>query len=181
MSCKTRSPFDFHARFVAFSKMRDGRPRRMLVECQGDRHTMKISKPIRYLVVQWLKPGAWVQLIGEAKRERHSDRIMRKVHTVRPVTTMVNGACEKACLGCIRICSEKNCCKRGAESLRSELEHCLTKCGLNGQVKVESCRCLKNCKKGPSLCMPDGEVLGGVKTRVIERLLADRYSLSDPD
>lgn len=55
----------------------------------------------------------------------------------------------------ILVCQKSDCCKRGATSLMKALQTELNDRGLAEQVKIRGTGCMKQCKAGPNLVMPD--------------------------
>lgn len=55
----------------------------------------------------------------------------------------------------ILVCQKSDCCKRGANALMQALQTELTDRGLEGQVAIRGTGCMKQCKAGPALVMPD--------------------------
>ncbi len=55
----------------------------------------------------------------------------------------------------ILVCQKSDCCKRGANALIRALQTELNDRGLDGQVEIRGTGCMKQCKAGPALVMPD--------------------------
>lgn len=55
----------------------------------------------------------------------------------------------------ILVCQKSDCCRRGANQLIATLHHELEDRGLADQVTVRGTGCMKQCKAGPNLVMPD--------------------------
>lgn len=55
----------------------------------------------------------------------------------------------------ILVCQKSDCCKRGANALMRALQTELNDRGLDGQVAIRGTGCMKQCKAGPALVMPD--------------------------
>lgn len=55
----------------------------------------------------------------------------------------------------ILVCQKSDCCKRGANRLMQALQAELDDRGLTDHVKIRGTGCMKQCKSGPALVMPD--------------------------
>ncbi|BDI17312.1 hypothetical protein ANSO36C_31140 [Nostoc cf. commune SO-36] len=55
----------------------------------------------------------------------------------------------------ILVCQKSDCMKRGGKALCQALEAALSDRGLEDQVTIKGTGCMKNCKAGPNLVMPD--------------------------
>ncbi|AFZ27144.1 NADH:ubiquinone oxidoreductase 24 kD subunit [Cylindrospermum stagnale PCC 7417] len=55
----------------------------------------------------------------------------------------------------ILVCQKSDCMKRGGKAVCQALEAALSDRGLEDQVTIKGTGCMKNCKAGPNLVMPD--------------------------
>jgi (2Fe-2S) ferredoxin len=55
----------------------------------------------------------------------------------------------------ILVCQKSDCCKRGAGAVVNALQSELNHRGLTEQVKIRGTGCMKQCKAGPNVVMPD--------------------------
>ncbi len=55
----------------------------------------------------------------------------------------------------ILVCQKSDCMKRGGKALCQALATEISDRGLEGQVKIKATGCMKKCKAGPNLVMPD--------------------------
>ncbi|MGF1497759.1 MAG: NAD(P)H-dependent oxidoreductase subunit E [Elainellaceae cyanobacterium] len=55
----------------------------------------------------------------------------------------------------ILVCNKSKCCKRGGHEVIEQLEQELSDRQLTDQVKIRRTGCMKQCKAGPNLVMPD--------------------------
>ena len=53
------------------------------------------------------------------------------------------------------VCQKSDCMKRGGKAVCQALEAALSDRGLEDQVTIKGTGCMKNCKAGPNLVMPD--------------------------
>lgn len=55
----------------------------------------------------------------------------------------------------ILVCKKSDCCKRGGRAVSQTLEKILSDRQLEGQVTIKQTGCMKRCKAGPNIVMPD--------------------------
>ncbi|MGJ3251452.1 MAG: (2Fe-2S) ferredoxin domain-containing protein [Elainellaceae cyanobacterium] len=55
----------------------------------------------------------------------------------------------------ILVCKKSDCCKRGGKAVSQTLEKILSDRQLEGQVTIKQTGCMKRCKAGPNIVMPD--------------------------
>jgi NADH:ubiquinone oxidoreductase subunit E len=55
----------------------------------------------------------------------------------------------------ILVCQKSDCMKRGGQKLCQALEAAISDRGLENEVMIKGTGCMKNCKAGPNLIMPD--------------------------
>lgn len=72
-----------------------------------------------------------------------------------PCTNSNSGTKKRRSQDTILVCQKSDCCKRGANALMRALQTELNDRGLDQQVAVRGTGCMKQCKAGPALVMPD--------------------------
>lgn len=72
---------------------------------------------------------------------------------------------------CILVCQKSDCCKLGAREVSRALEEGLRDRGLEGQVAIKGTGCMKQCKAGPNIVMPDKTSYRRVDPREIPDLI----------
>ena len=132
---------------------------------------IKLPKEQRASLYRSLVPGVWVEVAGYQKLDLEKGTIKRKAYQVtltgnanmEPIATAVpevdaSFAPCKSLLPtvaekkfCILVCQK---CKRGTKAVMEALETELDDRGLN-QVTVKPTGCMKRCKEGPNIVMPD--------------------------
>jgi (2Fe-2S) ferredoxin len=162
-----RELFQVEARFTGFTERKHGLPKRMMVHLDGKFCSVKISKPLRSRIESQLTPGARIHISGEAKWDKGQCKMKAYAIDVLGPGTDLAGPNH-----CILVCSERNCCQRGAPLLWKTLKQTLEKSGLSEQVALEPSGCLKNCKRGPSfMVLPEGTVHGGLNAGTLRAVL----------
>jgi (2Fe-2S) ferredoxin len=79
----------------------------------------------------------------------------------------------------ILVCKKSDCCKRGGRAVLEALEIGLDERELGDRVTIKSTGCMKRCKAGPNLVMPDKTQYTRVRPEEIPDLL-DKHFQSQP-
>ncbi|MEH1865469.1 MAG: (2Fe-2S) ferredoxin domain-containing protein [Nostoc sp.] len=166
------SEFCLEGRFINFV-IKDGYKLKGLIlgTHEGESY-IKLAKHLRAAFDLRLPPGTWLQVVGykkydlkdgtvtlKAERVMAARSDMGKVETIAPVqepqsidNVKVKPAKAKAT---ILVCQKSDCMKRGGKAVCQALEAALSDRGLEDQVTIKGTGCMKNCKAGPNLVMPD--------------------------
>lgn len=161
-------------RLIEFSEIKHGRPLRMLLEADGQIHSLKISKHIRLPDSPFFHPGVHIRVKGEQTWESPDD-VKRKAFLIE----LIEGAIpESGPAGarpvapeCIRVCSRSNCWKNGGKQIYRALKE-MAKAQPAGSVTIDTTKCLGHCDHSPALiCLPTGRVHDHVQLRDIPEIL----------
>ncbi|MEH1975912.1 MAG: (2Fe-2S) ferredoxin domain-containing protein [Nostoc sp.] len=166
------SEFCLEGRFINFV-IKDGYKLKgiMLGTHEGESY-IKLAKHLRAAFDLRLPPGTWLQVVGYKKHDLKdgtvtlkAERVMAarseigRVEKIAPVqeppsidNVKVKPAKTKAT---ILVCQKSDCMKRGGKGVCQALEAALSDRGLEDQVTIKGTGCMKNCKAGPNLVMPD--------------------------
>ncbi|MBG1262753.1 (2Fe-2S) ferredoxin domain-containing protein [Nostoc commune] len=165
------SEFSLEGRFINFV-IKDGYKLKglMLGTHEGESY-IKLAKHLRAAFDLRLPPGTWLQVVGYKKHDLKdgtvtlkAERVMAArsemvIQTATPVqeppsidNAKVKPAKTKAT---ILVCQKSDCMKRGGKAVCQALEAALSDRGLEDQVTIKGTGCMKNCKAGPNLVMPD--------------------------
>ncbi|MEH2373237.1 (2Fe-2S) ferredoxin domain-containing protein [Nostoc sp.] len=165
------SEFCLEGRFIEFV-IKDGyKLKGLLLATHEGESYIKLAKHLRAAFDLRLPPGTWLQVVGYKEYDIKKDKItlkaervmaarseMERVHTT-PVqeppsidNVKVKPAKTKAT---ILVCEKSDCMKRGGKAVCQALEAALSDRGLEDQVTIKGTGCMKNCKAGPNLVMPD--------------------------
>ncbi|BAZ53142.1 (2Fe-2S) ferredoxin domain-containing protein [Nostoc ellipsosporum NOK] len=166
------SEFCLEGRFIDFV-IKDGYKLKglLLATAEGECY-VKLAKHLRATFDWRLPRGTWLQVVGEKKHELKNDKITFKAERVmaarsemakvQAVTALqeppaVDSAKTKPAKtkATILVCQKSDCMKRGGKGLCQALEASLSDRGLEDQVTIRGTGCMKNCKAGPNLVMPD--------------------------
>jgi len=166
------SQFCLEGRFIDFV-IKDGYKLKglMLGTHEGESY-IKLAKHLRAAFDLRLPPGTWLQVAGYKEYDIKKDKVTLKAErvmaarsemgTVQTIAApqeppsidnvKVKPAKTKAT---ILVCQKSDCMKRGGKAVCQALEAALSDRGLEDQVTIKGTGCMKNCKAGPNLVMPD--------------------------
>ncbi|MFN6486677.1 MULTISPECIES: (2Fe-2S) ferredoxin domain-containing protein [unclassified Nostoc] len=166
------SEFCLEGRFINFV-IKDGYKLKglLLATPEGESY-IKLAKHLRTAFDLRLPPGTWLQVVGYKKHDLKNGTVTLKAErvmaarsdigrgeTIAPVqeppsvdNVKVKPAKTKTT---ILVCQKSDCMKRGGKAVCQALEAALSDRGLEDQVTIKGTGCMKNCKAGPNLVMPD--------------------------
>lgn len=172
------STFQLEGRFLGFVA-EDGYKLKLLrLSTPSGEYQVKLPKELRPFLYRTLVPGDWLQVSGYQKvdpfkgttklkadrvmpvaRERHATPLpLRSVPpSMRSLTEAIDRSDRPSRTkpATILVCQKSDCCKRGAAAVTKALQAELSDRGLTDQVKICGTGCMKQCKAGPNLVMPD--------------------------
>lgn len=150
--------------------------------------TVKLAKALRPALNRDLALGDWVEASGSQKPD-HSGEIKLKAERVLTVAQSPNAvalapATPVAQLNSRRkaeilVCQKSDCCKLGGKALIQELQAELAERGLN-DLQVRGTGCMKRCKAGPNLVMPDKSRYSRIQARDVAAVLDQKFPGSSP-
>ncbi|WP_414622953.1 (2Fe-2S) ferredoxin domain-containing protein [Calothrix sp. CCY 0018] len=168
---KETSEFCLEGRFLEFI-IKDGYKLKglLLGTSEGDRY-IKLAKHLRHGFDLRLPPGTWLQIVGEKKYDSKTgevqlkaERVMACLKEVEKREELLPTSAEKpeekkkeksAKNNNILVCQKSSCMKRGGKKLCQALAASLSERGLEDKVAIKGTGCMKKCKAGPNLIMPD--------------------------
>ncbi len=166
------SEFCLEGRFINFV-IKDGyKLKGLLLETHEGESYIKLAKHLRAAFDLRLPPGTWLQVVGYKKHDLKDGTVtlkaervmaarsdMARVEAIAQVqeppfidNVKVKPANTKST---ILVCQKSDCMKRGGKAVCQALEAALSDRGLEDQVTIKGTGCMKNCKAGPNLVMPD--------------------------
>lgn len=163
-----KSDFRLEGRLVGFVVEDGYKIKQMKLATAEGEVTVKLAKEARAsLYRQVLMLGDWIEVAGEKKLDQEGVQWKLKVYQILPKTPAFTApsACQSTVSptkekpanvqACILVCQKSDCCKLGAKQVSQALEEGLRDRGLQDQVKVKGTGCMKQCKAGPNIVMPD--------------------------
>ena len=196
--CKETSEFCLEGRFLDFV-IKDGYKLKglLLATSEGERY-IKLAKHLRAAFDLRLPAGTWLQVVGERKYDTKTGEVKLKaervmaaraevetVQDVFPVTTdkpeeksPVKGKSAKG--NTILVCQKSSCMKRGGKQLCQALAASISERGLEDQVTIKGTGCMKKCKAGPNLIMPDKTRYTKIQAEQVSTLMDNHFGPKEP-
>jgi (2Fe-2S) ferredoxin len=81
---------------------------------------------------------------------------------------------------CILICQKSDCCKRGSREVARALQAELSDQGLADQVTIKSTGCMKRCKEGANVVMPNKARYSRVRPETAAALVKQHFADAIP-
>lgn len=185
---KQTSVFSLEGRFLGF-EVEDGyKLKRLHLATPDGQQCIKLSKEARASVGQVLVPGSWIQVWGE-KTIYSDSEVKLKAYQIKVMTSERSQSSPIAdppvtktkvpAKATILVCQKSDCMKRGGRAVCQALEAELNDRGLTDQVTIKGTGCMKQCKAGPNLVMPDKTRYSRISARDVSAIL-DQHFLSKP-
>ncbi|WP_392530249.1 (2Fe-2S) ferredoxin domain-containing protein [Nostoc sp. C117] len=186
------SEFCLEGRFIDFV-IKDGyKLKGLLLGTHEGECYVKLAKHLRAAFDLRLQPGTWLQVVGykeyDIKKDKatlKAERVMAarleigKVQTITapPETPSIDRANIKPAKtkATILVCQKSDCMKRGGKGVCQALEAALSDRGLEDQVTIKGTGCMKNCKAGPNLVMPDKTRHSRIQAAQIPALMNEHF------
>ncbi|TBR57295.1 (Fe-S)-binding protein [Westiellopsis prolifica IICB1] len=184
--------FCMEARFLDFV-IKDGYKLKglLLATPEGECY-VKLAKHLR-VAFDWRLPrGTWLQVVGEKKYDRKTGEIKLKaerilaarIDTVTPTkedtqnftVSSANYTKSKVAKSTILVCQKSDCMKRGGTEVCQAIQTAMSDRGLEDQVTIKGTGCMKNCKAGPNLVMPDKTRYSRIKATQVPALIDKHFS-----
>jgi (2Fe-2S) ferredoxin len=149
------SEFCLEGRFLDFV-IKDGyKLKGLLLATSEGQCYVKLAKHLRIAFDLRLPRGTWLQVVGtkkyDAKKEEIAPNLNIQKVSLAPETSKPKPEKKQTIL----MCQKSDCMKRGGKTLCQVLESELSDRGLQDTVNIKGTGCMKNCKAGPNLVMPD--------------------------
>ncbi len=167
------STFSLEGRFLSFI-LEDGYKIKHLCMATAEGELwIKLSKEARASVNGVLTSGSWIGVVGEKSVDLTTGEVKYKAFLINqavpiqgsnPIveslemplsrqTTAEKSKTQRPAT--ILMCQKSDCMKRGGKAVCQALQETLSDRGLQNQVSIKGTGCMKQCKAGPNLVMPD--------------------------
>jgi (2Fe-2S) ferredoxin len=162
------STFTIEGRFLGFEIEDSYKLKRLKLGTAEGEQSIKLSKELKTRLRWDLTPGAWLEIAGEKKVDLKTGKVKLKASRITPV---ISKNCETNRPGVvdlnakvstpakaktpILVCQKSDCMKRGGKAVCQALAESLRDRGLDDQVAIKGTGCMKQCKAGPNIVMPD--------------------------
>jgi NADH:ubiquinone oxidoreductase subunit E len=185
MSISTNSAvteFCFEGRFLDFV-IKDGyKLKGLLLGTSEGEYYIKLAKPLRSAFDLRLPKGTWLQVVGTKKYNAKKDqltlvaeRVMAASDDIGTVTAQNPAKQKPTKIQTILVCQKSDCMKRGGKALCQALKSELSNSGLEDSVTIKGTGCMKNCKSGPNLVMPDKTRYSNIKSVQVPALISKHF------
>ncbi len=179
-----QTSFALEGRFLGYAA--DDRGKLKLIRLAStSEHHIKLSKHLRS---QRLIPGEWIQVAGIRRVNLLTGQVKLKAEELAiahplspaPVAAFPVAASKFSKPETILVCQKSDCCKLGAKAIVIALQTEIQERGLTNQVIVKGTGCMKRCKAGPNLVMPDKTRYAQISHKAIPALIQQHFSATVP-
>jgi NADH:ubiquinone oxidoreductase subunit E len=177
------SEFCLEGRFIDFV-MKDGYKLKglILTTSEGEFY-VKLAKNLRAAFNLQLPRGTWLQIVGVKKQDMQTGEVKFKAEAVMAARGAVEQVNKGEYIGekapkkvSILVCQKSDCMKRGGKQVCQILEQVLSDRNLQEQVTIKGTGCMKNCKGGPNLVMPDKTRYSGIKAAQVPTVISKHFT-----
>jgi NADH:ubiquinone oxidoreductase subunit E len=174
--------FCFEGRFLDFV-IKDGYKLKglLLWTSEGECY-IKLAKHLRSAFDLRLPQGTWLQVVGTKQYNAKKDQVTLVAERVMAASADMGTVVEQNLaktkpdkVQTILVCQKSDCMQRGGKALCQALESELTNYGLENSVAIKGTGCMKNCKAGPNLVMPDKTRYSKVKAEQVPALINKHF------
>ncbi|MFM7364163.1 MAG: (2Fe-2S) ferredoxin domain-containing protein [Cuspidothrix sp.] len=185
MSISTNSAvteFCFEGRFIDFVIKDVHKLKGLLLWTSEGEYYIKLAKDLRSGFDLHLAKGTWLQVVGtkqyNAKKNQVTlvaERVMSANADMGIVEWEKQVKAKSAKTQTILVCKKTDCMNRGGKALCQALELELRNSGLEHLVTIKGTGCMKNCKAGPNLVMPDKTRYSKIKSVQVPALIDKHF------
>jgi (2Fe-2S) ferredoxin len=202
---KQVSEFDIQGQFLGFAAQHDYKLKYIRLATQTGEYCIKIPKEERSALYRTLVPGISVRVVGYREFCLKKGTTKFKAYQIVPANIPANaelgvsqptvhptvvpftpaqftppiapGSASKPTTkpAAILVCQKSDCCKRGGKALMDALKSEIGDRGLTDQVAIKPTGCMKRCKAGPNLVMPDKTQYTHIKAEAVPALLDKHF------
>lgn len=186
-----KTEFSTQGRFLGFAAQDSYKLKYLRLSVSAGEHVIKIPKELRLTLYRTLTPGDWIHVSGYQEFCPRKGTTKIKAYQITPATVTEPGsntvpfgqksaaveavAPKKAN---ILVCQKSDCCKRGGRALFEALQTELGDRGLTDRVAIKPTGCMKQCKAGPNLVMPDKTRYSRIRPNDVPDLLEKHFPVS---
>lgn len=187
-----KSEFDMQGRFLGFAAKDSYKLKYLRLSVNTGEYFIKIPKESRLTLYRTLTPGDWIHVSGYQEFCPRKGTTKIKAYQITPTSPTEQMACKNvvplvskpatasteatsAKKANILVCQKSDCCKRGGRALVEALQTELDERGLADQVAIKPTGCMKQCKAGPNLIMPDKTRYSRIRSNDVPELLEKHF------
>ncbi|MBD2204245.1 (2Fe-2S) ferredoxin domain-containing protein [Calothrix sp. FACHB-1219] len=167
---------------------------------------IKLAKHLRFAFDLHLPRGTWLQIVGKKKHKLASGEVTFKAervmaarqdtanekitqmgipspisHQPKPSSITQADAKPSKSKSTILVCQKSDCMKRGGKGVCQALEAALSDRGLEDQVTIKGTGCMKNCKAGPNVVMPDKTRYTRISAAQVSNIIDKHFGDRNPE
>jgi (2Fe-2S) ferredoxin len=163
----------------------------LLATAEGECY-VKLAKNLRAAFDLRLPRGTWLQAVGTKKYDWKTGKVTLKAERVMAARAekgkidntnktvevpSINNSKTKAT---ILVCQKSDCMKRGGKEVCQALADVLNDRSLENQVTIKGTGCMKNCKAGPNVVMPDKTRYTRIQAAQVPAII-EKHIANSPD
>jgi (2Fe-2S) ferredoxin len=176
------SDFTLEGRFLGYAANDRGKLKYIRLS-NTNNHLVKLSKDLRSHPHP-LRPGEWLQVSGTRQVNPITGQVKLKA-TALTCSSRVPQEVARPCspvaskpkkTETILVCQKSDCCKLGAKAIAAALTHEIEAQGLANQVTVKGTGCMKRCKAGPNIVMPDKTRYTKISAKAIPAIIEEHFA-----
>lgn len=182
-----RQPFQLTGNFLGFVTKDGFKVKGMRLETPEGERYIKMTKEARASCFPLPTLGMPLHVVGEQKVDDEDGIVTYKARQVAIATSLTKPVApaqrptpqvvqKQAAKPCILVCRKSDCCKRGGREVIEGLYKELGDRQIAEQVIIRETGCMKQCKAGPNLVMPDKTRHSRVRPQDVPHLL-DQHGL----
>jgi len=187
------STFSLEGRFLSFI-LEDGYKIKHLCMATAEGELwIKLSKEARASVNGVLTSGSWIGVVGEKLVDLTTGEVKYKAFLINqavprqgsnpmveslemPLSRQTTAEKSKAQRpATILMCQKSDCMKRGGKAICQALQETLSDRGLQNQVTIKGTGCMKQCKAGPNLVMPNKTRYSRIAASEIPKIIDQHF------
>jgi (2Fe-2S) ferredoxin len=174
--CKSTQATDFalEGRFLSYATDDHGKLKFLRLAATRE-YQIKLPKELRF---HSFTPGEWIRVTGTSKLNRETGQVKLKAEQVtlaRPLSVVPTEPPKPSKPETILVCQKSDCCKLGGKAVVTALQKAIADQGLTHQVMVKGTGCMKRCKAGPNLVMPDKTRYTKIRAEAIPALIEQHF------
>lgn len=199
------SEFTLEGRFLGFAAEDGYKLKLLRISTSTGEYRIKLPKELRPRLYYSLTPGEWIRVSGYQKDHLLKGTTKLKAYHVMPTPpaavdlslvepwtlptprlqsvtsppvpqiTPQHPASSNAKKATILVCQKSDCCKRGGTAVMRALQASLDERGLAEEVVIKGTGCMKRCKAGPNVIMPDKTRYSQIRPEAVPDLLEKHF------
>jgi (2Fe-2S) ferredoxin len=185
--CNSTQTADFvlEGRLLGYAIDDHGHPKYLRLSTPHE-YRIKLPKELRFQVYP---PGEWIRVVGRSKLNRHTGEVKLKAQVILPHVALTNiaalesrsslaAAPQRSKPETILVCQKSDCCKLGGKAVTAALQQAIVDQGLEHQVVIKGTGCMKRCKAGPNVVMPDKTRYTKIRPEAAAAIVAEHFESS---